>query len=355
MAAVRHTAVTLGLGDAVRKDSGTTLERHWGMLQLLPRAPYRITAAELAVRLKDRGHTISKRSIERDLQQLSTHFPIELDERAKPFGWSWQRDAASFSVPGMTPLQAVVLLTAEAHLKPLLPANQLAELRPLLDQAKRTIATTPGSDALGPWPSRVAVASTNQPLLPPVVHSAVLVAVHTALYMGRQLEVSYQARYEDAPKPIRLHPMGLIQRGGVMYLVCRMFNYTDPRIIVLHRMHSATVLEDPAKIPAGFRLKSMLPEVSSGFDPGKPVRLVLRMVQDAARHLFETPLSTDQRISAPDGSGWVTIKATVSSSAQLRWWLLGFGEGVEVVAPVGLRRTIAAQLEAASKQYAGTA
>ena len=105
MVAVRHTAGKLGLGDAVRNDTGTTLERHWQMLQLLPRAPYRITAAELVVRLKDRGHTISKRTIERDLQQLSSHFPIELDERAKPFGWSWQRDAASFSVPGMTPVR----------------------------------------------------------------------------------------------------------------------------------------------------------------------------------------------------------------------------------------------------------
>ena len=30
--------------------------------------------------------------------------------------------------------------------------------------------------------------------------------------------------------------------------------------------------------------------------------------------------------------------ATVPNTAQLRWWLMGFGEGVEVLEPVSLRQ-----------------
>jgi predicted DNA-binding transcriptional regulator YafY len=39
----------------------------------------------------------------------------------------------------------------------------------------------------------------------------------------------------------------------------------------------------------------------------------------------------------PDQSGWVRVQATVPDTAQLRWWLMGFGEGVEVLEPVSLR------------------
>lgn len=118
-----------------------TLFRQWLMLQALPRAPMRTTAADIAERLAGEGHRISKRSVERDLRALSEAFPIECDDRSKPYGWSWMRNAPSFSLPGMSPLQALVLKTAEVHLKGLLPASQLAELKPLFQQASQTLGT----------------------------------------------------------------------------------------------------------------------------------------------------------------------------------------------------------------------
>jgi predicted DNA-binding transcriptional regulator YafY len=33
----------------------------------------------------------------------------------------------------------------------------------------------------------------------------------------------------------------------------------------------------------------------------------------------------------------VRLSATVADTAELRWWLLGFGEGVEVIGPKSLR------------------
>ena len=40
----------------------------------------------------------------------------------------------------------------------------------------------------------------------------------------------------------------------------------------------------------------------------------------------------------PDKAGWVRLQATVADTAQLRWWLMGFGGGVEVIKPVSLRQ-----------------
>ena len=61
----------------------------------------------------------------------------------------------------------------------------------------------------------------------------------------------------------------------------------------------------------------------------------LRLTRDAGEYLLETPLSADQAVVEEGDS--IRIRTTVSDNPQLRWWLRGFGDGVEVVAPESLR------------------
>jgi predicted DNA-binding transcriptional regulator YafY len=50
--------------------------------------------------------------------------------------------------------------------------------------------------------------------------------------------------------------------------------------------------------------------------------------------------------------GRVEIKAPVLNSQQLRWWLMGFGEKVEVVAPKALRKELGRQYLMLAQHYA---
>lgn len=340
---IRRGKLTLTTqGKRMGKGAVDTLARQWLMLSALPRAPQRTTAGDIAQRLAHEGHPVSKRSVERDLQTLSSVFPIVSDERSRPFGWSWQRDAPSFNLPGMSSLQAVVLLTAQIHLQGLLPSSQLAELQPLFHQARRTLIATPAFEGQTAWPDKVATASTSQALLPPTVDSDVLVTVHEALYLGRQLQLEYMGRGRTESKDYAVHPIGLIQRGTVSYLAVRINDNSDVRLLPLHRIRQATRLGAKAIAPKGFKIASLIPQVAAGFDRGETIRLVLRMADHAAIHLWETPLSRDQVISDVDDDGFVELKATVEDTAQLRWWLLGFGDYLKVVKPVRLSRELAA-------------
>jgi predicted DNA-binding transcriptional regulator YafY len=60
------------------------------------------------------------------------------------------------------------------------------------------------------------------------------------------------------------------------------------------------------------------------------------MAADVAFHLRESPLGQKQKIG-PEEDGFVRIDATVPDTSQLRWWLLGFGDQVEVLEPEHLR------------------
>lgn len=99
------------------------------------------------------------------------------------------------------------------------------------------------------------------------------------------------------------------------------------------------MLEDGCKRPVGFRLDKYLNQGAVEFpvaEGKKTIRLAFRMKEEVAHHLYESPLSQDQKIKS-DQKGWVRITASVKNPQQLRWWLLGFGDKVEVLAPEELR------------------
>ncbi|ODS63799.1 MAG: hypothetical protein ABS41_04825 [Arenimonas sp. SCN 70-307] len=321
-----------------------TLFRQWLMLQALPRAPLRTTAADIADRLAGEGHRISKRSVERDLQALSEVFPIECDDRSKPYGWSWMRNAPSFSLPGMSPLQALVLKTAEVHLKGLLPASQLAELKPLFQQASQTLGTKPNREGLAAWPRTIAVVPATLPLIPPEIDPDVLRTIHQALIDHRQVRITYQPRATKQTKSYAIHPIGLIQRGSVSYLACTVEDFEDPRLLAMHRIRKAEALDAAARKQPPEVMEAAKAMVTSGFSDRGPIKLVMRMASDAIAHIEENRLSADQTISETEDPKWMLVKAKVNDTEQLRWWLYGYADRIVIVRPLALRRTFASSL-----------
>jgi len=74
------------------------------------------------------------------------------------------------------------------------------------------------------------------------------------------------------------------------------------------------------------------------------------MDADLAEHLRERKLSAGQTIN-PIDDGRVRISAVVADTAELRWWLLGLGPGVEVLGPRKLRARIRTTVQQLSKLY----
>lgn len=333
-------------------DTRQTLYRQWLMLRLLPRAPARTTAGELAQRIAAEGLVVSKRSIERDLQALGDVFPIVCDDRSKPFGWSWARDAPSFGLPGMTPAQALVMLMANEHLRGLLPAGLLDELRPFVTQARQTLDIKRSGSGLSVWPDCVAVVPSGPPLTPPEVSPDVLREVHSAIVERCQISMTYTARGRTKSKSYDVHPIGLIQRGGVTYLACTPGEAKDVRLLALHRIQAAARVDRKAVASDASVLAAARDMVRSGFDDRGPIRLVMEMEERAADHVHESRLSDDQLVESSENDGWVLIRATVSDTAQLRWWLLGYGEHVEILEPPSLRSWITEVLNDAGSYYA---
>src|SRR5690349_15240491 len=111
------------------------------MLRRIPRAPRKITATQLESILESEGHRVSKRTIERDLLAMQAPFMIVCDDRSRPFGWSWAKDAPILDLPGLSPAEALAFEMAHRYLEPLLPSSVLAALKPHFDSAAKVLTS----------------------------------------------------------------------------------------------------------------------------------------------------------------------------------------------------------------------
>jgi predicted DNA-binding transcriptional regulator YafY len=310
-----------------------TLLRQWTMLRLIPRAPRKIDTADLERLLLAEGFEVNRRSIQRDLNTLSTRFPLLCDMREKPYGWCWDAHAV-LDVPGMDPTTALTFALAERFLNHVLPPSTLRRMEPHFRQA-RALLDHVDHPGMAQWPEKVRILPRGLKLLAPEIDQGVLDTVYEALLRERRFSARYRPT-EAAETTYEVNPLGLVLRDAVTYLVCTLWRYEDVLQFALHRMQAAEILDQPATRPEGFDLDAYIAagHFASPYS-AEPVRLEALFDADAAYHLRETRLSEDQALfDRPDGR--VLVRATVADTGELRWWLLGFGEAVEVLSPKDL-------------------
>lgn len=314
-----------------------TLRRQWLMLHKIPRYPHKITARELHERLLSEEFDVGKRTIERDLHALSGLFPLVLDDRNRPYGWSWKKDAPLFSLPGLSNAEALTLAMVEQHLNSLLPTSTLQQLSPYFAAAKLTLNNTSKTTRQHSWLDKVRTVPPSQPLLPPAIKPAVQEVVYAALLADQQLDIKYNKRGQKKAASYRIHPLAVVQRGHLTYLCCRFGDYEDLRTLAIHRIQSATMLAEAAIVPTGFAIDDVIAAGKFGFRDGEKITLEAVFYNGAGEHLFETPLTREQQLSE-QADGSLRLLAQVPNTLQLGWWLLGLGDNVEVLHPIALRQ-----------------
>lgn len=326
-----------------------TIARQWEVLKLLPsRAPGH-TVKEITQRLEAEGFSISKRSVERDLVELSRIFPIVCNDKSKPFGWYWSKDAI-VDLPGLSLAESLSLTLIEGTVKSLLPPSVLEAITPRFQQAHAHLDALEKEHKLATWREKVAVVTQMLPQQSPAVANEVLEQVQFGLLHERCLQVDYRSLKSDFDKSLMLHPLGLVQRGSVTYLVARVNDYEDIRQFALHRMSRVEVLETARELPAGFELSQYIQNGAFHYSNGQTLALRLKVYsEEVARNLQESPLASDQELNAQESA--VEVTATTEDSWQLRWWLLSFGELVEVIEPLTLRTELAERLQKAGLNY----
>jgi predicted DNA-binding transcriptional regulator YafY len=324
-----RTIVNMNRGQGMSE----TLLRQWELLRAVPRAPRKIDVGTLMAKLETAGYRISKRTLQRDLNQLSAVFPLISDTRGPAFGWSWSADAPAFDLPTMEGPTALTVRMIEQFIPTLLPPIIRDQLAPQFARARAVLDGNPGN-AFSHWANCVRVVPREMPMLPPKFNNDSVRVIYDALLGGKRFTAEYRSRAAetDEIKSYEVNPLGLVARGTLLYLVCTLWNYQDIRQLALHRVVSATLSEKTVSKPNGFDLDRYIEQGEFQYPVGPMIRLKAKFARAAAAHLYETPLSEDQTIENLDADH-VIVTATVRDTEQLEWWLRGFGKLVDVVEP----------------------
>jgi len=327
-----------------------TLMRHLALLQLLPVYPKRISVAQLRDKLRAQNpdFDVSTRTLQRDLEKLSYTFSLSNDTEGRANYWFWTDKSALIQIPTMSGDTALAFKLAAEHLSAILPPATLRLLQPYLKHADEVLDKT----KLGEWSRKTRIIARGPVLLAPKVAPDVQEVVYAALLEDKQIEADYRSKSHSASSRRVLSPLGLVLRGGIIYLIATAQGYRDPRHYTLHRMRDARLLDEPANIIGGFDLARYIEQEQGFAYPVSAQTLKLRALfsAGAALHLAESKLSGDQRITAKR-DGRMLVEATVADTAELRWWLLGFGEQVEVLGPKGLREEFVESAESLRSIY----
>ncbi len=294
------------------------------------------SAQQLTEQVTAAGLGRDLRSIQRLLSGLEIGFPhlISVDKRRKPYQYRWV-GGGRIRLPGPSPEDGLLLQLARQYLEPLLPPAVQRRAHQLFGVAEAQLQRAAEVPALKPhaeWPDKVRSISSLFPLLPPEIAPGVLHAVSQALYENHILELIYRTA-QDREMKQRVRPLGLLQQGPRLYLICLLPNNdVKPFSLALHRILAATDTGQTFTRPDGFSLDRYCAEGRLGFGHGKQIRLSFWIRRDAGQHLLETRLSEDQQVVV-EGKGY-RISATVYDSEALTWWLRGFGRRIRE-----LRRT----------------
>ena len=318
------------------------------IISLLPRTPEKRSTTELQSRLAATGKHVTMRSLQRRLVVLSERHRIVSDERGKPYGWSMAADAPA-NMGELSVQEAVALKLSEGFLKTAMPPDLLIDLKQYFAQADLKLKD---QSLYRAWLERFRFIPPNQPLEQPQIARNIQACVYESVLRGVVLNVSYHKSGTAAAKTYDVEALAIVMRGSVTYLIALFprAESDDVSLFALHRILAATMTSNPIRQDHGFKLDEFIASGALGFMPTDDQTLRLRFFSGAGNHLEETRLVANQKIRRID-STTLELTARLPITEQLKWWLLAFGDGVEVLAPKQLRAEFRTRLSAANLRY----
>lgn len=172
-----------------------------------------------------------------------------------------------------------------------------------------------------------------------------------AAAVRRSVRIYYHSLSDGEQICTRLHPYRLLFSRHSWYVIGRSTLHRSVRTFHVGRIRRLEVLEDPYEIPSGFSLERYLGNAWHLIpEPGPDAEVVIRFASKVAQNVAEVGWHKTQRL-AFQADGSLEYRVTVSGLNEIAWWILGYGDQAEVLAPAALRRLVAGHAQRMLAKY----
>lgn len=322
----------------------SSLLRQWILLKALSVRGAGATVKELAEEL-----SVVEKTIRRDLETfLAVGFPLE--ETVGQFGRKKWRLDPDRTPPGMTFAfdEAVALYLGRRFLEPL--AGTV-----FWDAAQRAFRKIRA--CLGPGALRyldkfaaifyqTAVGASDYSDQAELIDQLVL-----AIEERRIVLLTYQSLRATEPTTYDAYPYGLTYHRGALYLVGHAPDHNAVRHWKVNRIEEVELSELRFNRPAEFDLVGHFAKSFGVFQGDGDVHVKVRFARPVARYVSESKWHASQKLLRQKDGG-VLAEFDLSSTEEIKRWILSFGQHAVVEEPEELRAAIVAELTALRGAYA---
>lgn len=319
--------------------------RHWQILRMLSAREHGLTVATLSEETR-----VSIKTMRRDLLLLSqVGFPLE-ESNGRHGTKSWRLRTPD----GIPPLQ--------------MRFDEAASLYLALKQLQPWMGTLVGEAARSAW-NKVKASFSESVLayldkLSSVMHvtdtgvgqysnkAHLLDGLMQAIEDTRIARITYQSQRSTEPVTNELHPYGVIQHRGSLYLVAYAPHHREVRHYKVDRISDVDVQTLKFPKPTDFDLESHLAGSFGVYrgEADQTIRVRVRFAADVARYVQEKRWHASQKLTPqPDRS--VIAEFELRATEELKAWVLSFGPKAEVLEPESLRQEIAQEVAQLHEMY----
>tara|TARA_R110002072_G_scaffold277305_1_gene439021 strand:+ start:2087 stop:3178 length:1092 start_codon:yes stop_codon:yes gene_type:complete len=299
-----------------------------------------------------------RKKIDRTLTDLCNVLPV-LEERtdSRPKRYLLP---ASYHIPNaLTVPTALSLLIAKKVLHQVFPSSLVNDINDYFDKADSFLAEN-GAKTYGRMIKRVAFYpegyGARLSYLSDTQNSLIYQTVLEALIMERMVHYEYSERHNDKQYTVVAAPYGIVLRNGIVYLVAKPEGRTQLRHHNLMRIVGCPIiLDQEAEIAKDFDLKKYLDDGAflSDNDQAYVKEEIVLKVTTNVRYLLEERMGGRARfLGKVDEYGISQVSFEEYIHREFIWWLLSFGDQIEVVKPTKLRRIMKSTVDSMAEKYA---
>ncbi|MHB0913778.1 MAG: helix-turn-helix transcriptional regulator [Armatimonadota bacterium] len=146
-------------------------------------------------------------------------------------------------------------------------------------------------------------------------------------------------------------PFGLTFRFGAWYMIGHCHMRGEVRTFAVDRIRSLKVLPDHFKYPKDFDLEEYLEKGWSLQADARQEKVILRFHKDVSEWVAGSKFHPHQRV-VPQSDGSAIFEVAVAGTDEIKHWVLGFGDKVEVLQPASLRKAISEAAFNMARAYA---
>jgi len=177
----------------------------------------------------------------------------------------------------------------------------------------------------------------------PVTHSAGLdktfAQLQQAIVKKRKVNIRYHSLFEGTIIDVELSPYHLLYNNRAWYVLGRSSLHKSVRTFKLNRIRELTTTQRCFVDGEKFDVYDYLGRAWSMIPEGRIYNIKLRFLPKVANNVAEVQWHSTQKV-VRNSDGSATVEFRVDGLGEITWWILGYGDQVQVLAPKTLRRRI---------------